>query len=339
MHQCIGVHHLAVNTPGSSRQLQPAPAIVLAAKPFDTTYLQGMKTTAGGAAEDRQLDVLEHLFSRQFIRQAAQTTDARGRTFLFYMAACGHAARPYVFDCLLETASELGLDINHQVRGATTATGHQAHNQMNTQQKGAHISRAGPRYNVSACLLTVVEILLCPAWLQDKDGGTVLHAAMPAVARQPNDDSGEFVQRWMQAGARPRQAATLLLTVLGGAACVISSPGHLRRPCILCCSIQDNSGLRPFDVLQNERARLKCSWSLRALHKAGMAEASGPKESRGQRYLRRSAGEPGSAATAWSGADSAELARVDLCDALWQCNSRRCISSSSSRRKAPWPGT
>ncbi|PRW58477.1 Transcription forms complexes with DNA-binding s Swi4p and Mbp1p [Chlorella sorokiniana] len=88
---------------------------------------------------------------------------------------------------------------------------------------------------------------------QDPNGDTVLHVAMRAVARRGLDDK-EFIQRWIWAGARP--------------------------------SIPNASGLRAFDVL-GDPARRKCHFSLNALHYGEMQEAAPPRETRGQRYVRR----------------------------------------------------
>lgn len=79
--------------------------------------------TLGGtsdAACGRRLDVVEELFSRQCVREAALVPDRDGQTFLFYMADWGgfSHSRYVEFDTIVETAQELGVDINHQVGGS-----------------------------------------------------------------------------------------------------------------------------------------------------------------------------------------------------------------------------
>lgn len=72
------------------------------------------------AACGRRLDVLEELFSRQCVRDAALVPDRNGQTFLFYMAEWGgfSHSRYVEFDSIVEAAQELGVDINHQVGGS-----------------------------------------------------------------------------------------------------------------------------------------------------------------------------------------------------------------------------
>lgn len=160
------------------------------------------------AACCRRLDVLEELFSRPCIRRAALTPDHNGRTFLFYMAEWGDLtyAGYQAFDAVIQAAQELGVDVNHQAHRVSAGQGQGLNclltSQSTNQPANCHLSLSAPLLPAAEChngLLTASRLAL-----QDHNGDTVLHVAIRATARRRRDDSA-FFQRWIEAGARPRQ--------------------------------------------------------------------------------------------------------------------------------------
>lgn len=232
-----------------------------------------MDNTSDGAC-CRRLDVLEELFSRPCIRRAALTPNHDGQTFLFYMAEWGGLTYGgcEAFDAIIQAAQEPGVDVNHQ------ADGKGQNCLLTSQPTDYHLTVCARLLPAAAC----------------HNGDTVLHVAMRATGKlRRRRDDASFIQRWIEAGARPRQVDGLRQPdslVLLWAVRTVTWLDTCAE--CYCCSINNTKGLRAFDIPE-DRARHLCQWSLNVLRWAEAEQATPPQETRSQRYLRRCRGEPG----------------------------------------------